>query len=116
MPVSERIHDTERLVFGLSGEGSSSPAEFVVELIVRDGAGGRKRGVDRALEGWAVAAGVPCELSSLQSLKHLMTKKPAEVRAYGQRLPSYLRADMLYWPLSSSRRVAPIRRRISLSI
>ncbi|KAF5312605.1 hypothetical protein D9619_003213 [Psilocybe cf. subviscida] len=79
MPVSERIHDTERLVFGPTGEGSSSPAEFVVELIVRDGAGGRKRGVERVLEGWAATAGGSCELGSLQSLKPLMTKKTAEL-------------------------------------
>ncbi|KAF8973973.1 hypothetical protein BDZ97DRAFT_1900702 [Flammula alnicola] len=79
LPVSERVHDTERLVFGSRGEGSGNPSEFVVELIVREGAG-RKRGVERVLEGWSTALGGPCELSALETLKHL-TKRKKEVAA-----------------------------------
>jgi len=72
LPVSERIHDTERLVVGSSsGEGSGHPSEFVVELIVREGAG-RKRGVERVLEGWSSDG--PSELTALESLKVLTSK------------------------------------------
>ncbi|KAF4623430.1 hypothetical protein D9613_001854 [Agrocybe pediades] len=81
LPVSERIHDTERLIFGsTSGEGSSHPSEFVVELIQREGIG-RKRGVQRVLEGWSYDR--PCGLSSLESL-HAVTitqKEPAQANA-----------------------------------
>ncbi|KAF8168050.1 hypothetical protein B0H34DRAFT_792706 [Crassisporium funariophilum] len=74
LPVSERVHDTERLVFGSGGEGSGHPTEFVAEIIVRDAAG-RKRGVERDLEGWSVGKGGPCKLTTLESLKHIFKKQ-----------------------------------------
>lgn len=77
LPVSERIHDTESLVFGPNGQGSGNASEFVAELIVREG-GGRKRGVERVLEGWSTALGGPCDLVALESVKPF-TKKQAEV-------------------------------------
>lgn len=75
LPLSERIHDVERLVYGINsnGEGSGGIAEFVVEILVRGGEG-RKRGIERELEGWSVTAG-PCELTKLGSLKGVWTKK-----------------------------------------
>ena len=78
IPVSERIHDTERLVFGTGGEGSGNPSEFVVELIVREGVG-RKRGVERVLEGWSSVLNGPCELTALESTKKY-AENPKEVR------------------------------------
>ena len=78
LPLSERVHDTERLVFGSGGEGSGNPTEFVVELIVREGAG-RNRGVERVLEGWSIALHGPCELNALEALKPLTEKKHGKV-------------------------------------
>jgi len=80
IPVSERIHDTEQLVFGAAGEGSGHPSELVIEVIAREG--GRKRGTERVLEGWSNATNKgSCELSALESLKDLM-KKPQEVQSH----------------------------------
>lgn len=76
LPISERIHDTERLVFGSSGDGCGHPSEIVVELIVREGSG-RKRGVERVLEGFSSSMEC-CDLTALESLKHL-TKTQTEV-------------------------------------
>lgn len=78
LPVSERIYDAEILVFGPNGEGSGISSEFVAELVVREGAG-RKRGVERVLEGWSNVLGGPCELTALESIKPL-AKKQTEVR------------------------------------
>ncbi|KJA29189.1 hypothetical protein HYPSUDRAFT_196592 [Hypholoma sublateritium FD-334 SS-4] len=69
IPVSERVHDTESLVFGPGGEGSGGAGEFVAEVVVREGGAGRKRGVERVLEGWATALGCPCELMELESIQ-----------------------------------------------
>ncbi|KAI0778133.1 hypothetical protein BD413DRAFT_667505 [Trametes elegans] len=78
IPIAERHYECERLVFGPAGEGGAPP-EAAVEVLVRgaaaDGAG-RRRGVERVLEGWSPAAGGPCELRELESLKALWTKKP----------------------------------------
>ncbi len=57
IPVSERVYDTESLVFGPGGEGSGGAGEFVAEVVVREGGAGRKRGVERVLEGWATTRG-----------------------------------------------------------
>jgi elongator complex protein 5 len=78
LPLSERVHDTERLVFGSGGEGSGNPTEFVVELIVREGVG-RNRGIERVLEGWSSALRGPCELNELEALKPFTEKKHGEV-------------------------------------
>ena len=81
LPISERVHDTEQLVFKADGEGTGHRTEFVVEVVVRDGGGnGRHRGIERVLEGWSTIQGGPCELSGLESLSHLLTK-PKVVRA-----------------------------------
>jgi elongator complex protein 5 len=80
LPISERIHDTEQLVFRADGEGTGHRTEFVVEVVVREGGGnGRHRGIERVLEGWSTIQGGPCELSGLESLSHLL-KKPKVVR------------------------------------
>ncbi|KAG6879706.1 hypothetical protein C0992_012554 [Termitomyces sp. T32_za158] len=75
LPLSERTHDVERLVFGINshGEGSGAVTEIVVEVLVRGGEG-RKRGIERELEGWSVTDG-PCEITKLESLKGVWTKK-----------------------------------------
>ena len=82
IPIAERPYESERLVFGPGGDGSAAQ-EFAAEVLVRGGAdgSGRRRGVERVLEGWSPAAGGPCELRDLESLKTLWTKKPVlEVR------------------------------------
>jgi elongator complex protein 5 len=78
LPVSERDHECERLVFGSDGEGSGSTTEFVVEVLVRGLHGsGKKRGVERSLEGWCSSEGGVCELTKLESLKTLWRKSEA---------------------------------------
>lgn len=74
LPISERVHDTEQLVFSADGEGTRHQTEFVVEVVVREG-NGRHRGVERVLEGWSTIQGGPCELSGLESLNHLLKKQ-----------------------------------------
>ncbi|KAI0825184.1 hypothetical protein BC628DRAFT_299613 [Trametes gibbosa] len=77
IPISERHYESERLVFGPEGEGSGLQ-EFAVEVLLRgpggDGAA-RRRGVERVLEGWSPAAGGPCELRDLDSLKSLWSRR-----------------------------------------
>ena len=76
MPISERVHDTEKLVFKADGEGTGQRTEFVAEVVVREGGGnGRHRGIERVLEGWSTILGGPCELSALESLSHLLKKQ-----------------------------------------
>ncbi|RDX55938.1 hypothetical protein OH76DRAFT_1396285 [Lentinus brumalis] len=77
IPIAERLYESEKLVFGQDGEGSG-PQEFAVEVLVRGGTdgSGRRRGVERVLEGWSPAGGGPCELRDLENLKTLWTKKP----------------------------------------
>ena len=74
LPISERVHDTEQLVFGADGEGSGNQTEFVVEAVARK-SNGRDRGVERVLEAWSTIQGGPCELTSLGSLSHLLKKQ-----------------------------------------
>lgn len=83
IPFSERTHESERLVYGFDGNGTSAGAwvskgtrEFVVEILIR---GGGKRGVERTVEGWK--GDVSCELQALESLKSIWTRrKPEEAR------------------------------------
>ena len=84
LPISERVHDTEQLVFSADGEGTGLQTDFVVEVVIREG-NGRHRGVERVLEGWSTIQGGPCELSGLESLSHLL-KKPKTVREAISRL------------------------------
>lgn len=82
--MSERVHDTDRLVFGSDGEGTGGTLEIVVEILIR-GVGGpnRRRRAERVLEGWSCVKAAPCEMAALESLKSLWPKKTAdEVRSY----------------------------------
>lgn len=73
LPVSERHHECERLVFGSTGEGTGSTTEFVVEVLVRGlHTSGKKRGVERTLEGWSSSEGDACELTKLEGFKTLL--------------------------------------------
>ncbi|KAG5648035.1 hypothetical protein DXG03_007070 [Asterophora parasitica] len=81
LPLSERTHDVDRLVYGASGEGAGSATEIVVEILIRGGEGsGRKRGIERELEGWTLVDG-PCDLTKLESLRGLWGKKTIEEAA-----------------------------------
>lgn len=80
IPFSERTHESERLVYGPEGNGTSAGAwvskgtrEFVVEILIR---GGSKRGVERSVEGWK--GDVPCDLQALDSLTSIWTRRNAE--------------------------------------
>ncbi|OCH96460.1 hypothetical protein OBBRIDRAFT_4193 [Obba rivulosa] len=77
IPIAERHYESEKLVYGPGGEGSGS-RDLVVEVLVRGADGsGRRRAVERVLEGWSSTAG-PCELTSLESLRGLWTRKVVE--------------------------------------
>lgn len=78
--MAARTHEVNLLVFGKTGEGSGGGGlrdEMVVEILVRErgtgherlGQGGRKKAVERTLEGWNVAMGGPCSLVRLDALK-----------------------------------------------
>ena len=68
LPISERQHDIDAIVYGGEGSGSHVTEEFVVETIVRGQNGGRKRrGVERTLQGWKSPNGF-CELKDLPQL------------------------------------------------
>jgi elongator complex protein 5 len=72
-----------QLIFGTNGDGSGFADELVVEVLARatDGSG-RKRGVERVLEGWRLSGG-PCDLSKLDSIKAIFAKAlPETVRAH----------------------------------
>ncbi|KAG7099267.1 hypothetical protein E1B28_001128 [Marasmius oreades] len=81
IPLSERDHESERLV--LQGRGSGNPEEFVVEIILRGGsdASGRRKGVQRTLEGWNTTKGYPMPLNKLTSLSDLWKRKSVEETA-----------------------------------
>ncbi|KAG8219852.1 hypothetical protein J3R82DRAFT_830 [Butyriboletus roseoflavus] len=86
IPVSERVRESEALVYGPEGSGTCTGGgedlpEFVVELILR-GAEGRKRGIERTIEAWN---GInPEHLQKLDSLKSIwsqsgsLDKKPTD--------------------------------------
>ncbi|KAG6336959.1 hypothetical protein ID866_2153 [Astraeus odoratus] len=79
IPISERVYDSQRLVYGPDGAGTSTGGEddskeFVVELIVRGtSTEGRKRATERILDGWKGEA--PEILEKLDSLKALFSRK-----------------------------------------
>ena len=85
IPVSERVHESEALVYGPEGSGTCSGGgsdlpEFVVELIVRGiTAEGRKRGIERTIEAWSGTS--PEHLQKLDSLKSIWSRSkfPDEV-------------------------------------
>lgn len=73
LPIVERHYEAEKLVFGPNGDGFGGQ-EFVVEILIRGADGsGRRRGVERMLEGWSGEA--PCGLNVLVGLKGLWTRK-----------------------------------------
>jgi len=78
IPVSERVHESEALVYGPEGSGTCSGGgadlpEFVVELIVRGTtADGRKRGIERTIEAWYGIS--PEQLQKLDSLKNVWSR------------------------------------------
>ena len=93
LPISERQHDIDAIVYGGEGSGSHVTEEFVVETIVRGGQNGsrRKRAVERNLRGWKSPNGF-CELKDLTQLGGLWepNKTPAEtVCALGTFLRHY---------------------------
>ncbi|KAJ7925840.1 hypothetical protein B0H13DRAFT_1599977 [Mycena leptocephala] len=74
LPVSERVHESERLIFGAEGEGTGDDDELVIEVLVRgDGEGLRRRGVDRTLQGWSLTQGAR-PLAELTALKPLWSR------------------------------------------
>lgn len=72
LPFSTRAHESDRLIWGNDGEGGihNSNGDIVLDVIRRGGGDYRKKGVDRALEGWINGSG-PCELEDLPSLKSI---------------------------------------------
>ena len=82
LPISERQHDIDAIVYGGEGSGSHVTEEFVVEAIVRGGQNGsrRRRAVERNLRGWKSANGF-CELKDLARLEGLWgsNKTPIEI-------------------------------------
>lgn len=76
-------------MFGVNGTGCSNVEEMVVDVVVR-GDGGKRRGVERVLEGWSAAKG-GCELVALDSLKSLWaTKKTVDDVCNGQKFNNSL--------------------------
>ena len=71
LPISERQHDIDAIVYGGEGSGSHVTEEFVVETIVRGGQNGsRRRAVERTLRGWKSPNGF-CDLKDLAQLRGL---------------------------------------------
>jgi len=93
LPISERQHDIDAIVYGGEGPGSHVTEEFVVENIARGGQNGtrKKRAVERNLQGWKSSNGF-CELKDLTQLGGLWepNRTPAEtVCALGSFLQRY---------------------------
>ena len=106
LPISERVHDTEQLVFGADGEGSKHQTEFVIEVVVREG-NRQHRGVERVLEGWSTSQGGPCELTGLECLSHLLKKQKVVRTTFWLLLPSYTLNPACFY--STFRRQIPHR-------
>lgn len=72
LPISERQHDINVIVYGGEGSGSHVTEEFVVETVVRGGQNGtrKRRAVERNLRGWKSPNGF-CELKDLSELEGL---------------------------------------------
>ncbi|CAK5280245.1 unnamed protein product, partial [Mycena citricolor] len=81
-PISERVYESENIVFGADRDGAGGTGEFVCELVVRvdSGDGLRRKGVERSLIGWSLAGG-PCLLSTVHVLKPLWTRTALETPA-----------------------------------
>lgn len=72
LPISERQHDIDAIVYGGEGSGSHVTDEFVVEIITRGRQNGsrKRRAVERNLQGWKALKGF-CELKDLTQLGSL---------------------------------------------
>lgn len=96
IPLAERTQDVDQLVFGPGGEGGAGGGpldEIVVEILIR-GRGvevattglhpSRRKGIERALEGWCESQGGACSLAELESLSSIIKQKIAfeQVRAH----------------------------------
>ncbi|KAJ8496112.1 hypothetical protein ONZ45_g12585 [Pleurotus djamor] len=73
LPFSLRRYETDNLVYGPDGEGSGGLDEMVVEILSRSGSTSRRRGVERALEGWNLLKNMPQGLNELSFLRTLFT-------------------------------------------
>jgi len=97
LPISERQHDIDAIVYGGEGSGSHVAEEFVVETIARGGQSGsrRRRAVERNLRGWRSPNGF-CELKDLSQLGVLWGfNKTAIETVCASRVFLYYRADSL---------------------
>jgi len=83
LPFSERVYESNRLVFGPEGEGCGGGAagtwEIVVQVLVRDvgDRSGRRRVADRAIQAWSNVRGA-CEPTDLECLKCLLSSNLAK--------------------------------------
>jgi len=110
LPVSERANDCERLVFGNGGDGSGSTTEFVVEVLVRGFQGsGKKRGVERTLEGWSSSEGGACKLTKLESLKTLWRKSEVMADSEHRSAPAVVQDVSFNLTLTASQRQSRAR-------
>ncbi|THV04893.1 hypothetical protein K435DRAFT_648360 [Dendrothele bispora CBS 962.96] len=73
LPITERIRDSEQLVYGPEGEGSGSLGDVIIEIIIRGGSdySGRRKATERHLEGWQVPQSTAVPLEQLDSLNSL---------------------------------------------
>ncbi|KIK71057.1 hypothetical protein GYMLUDRAFT_149395 [Collybiopsis luxurians FD-317 M1] len=83
IPISERVHDVESLIFGQGGEGSGQYNDMVLEAIVRGGtdASGRRKAVERFLEGWDTDQSRPVQLGQLRTLASIWKRKTVVTEA-----------------------------------
>lgn len=94
IPIRDRRYESEISVFGQGGEGVSEGGdEFVVEIVVRGGWEGRRRAVERVLEGWCSTRGGACELNMLDSLKNIFLKGKAVEEVINNSFHSVFNAD-----------------------
>ena len=76
---------------------------MVVDVLVRGGGdgSGRRRAVERVLEGWSAALGGACDLTALESLKGVWKRKTVdEVNPFASPFNLY---DWFLHPVSSGR-------------
>ncbi|KIY47044.1 hypothetical protein FISHEDRAFT_66217 [Fistulina hepatica ATCC 64428] len=73
LPLSERMDESERLLFGPSPDDEEllMSSEMVLEVLIRSTH--RSKGVERTLKGWTVNG--PCELPAMSGLKHIFHKQ-----------------------------------------
>ncbi|KAI0274658.1 hypothetical protein BC834DRAFT_965162 [Gloeopeniophorella convolvens] len=71
-PLAARTWEVERIVLGTGGPGPNDEDEIVLEVLTR-ASDGRRRSIERVLEGWARKE--PCPLTKLEGLKSVLTSK-----------------------------------------